>query len=136
MDREDKNTEQSKTRWFIDLDCYQPNNRSFFTLARHCLCPRCRQHLKAEKGETLVAELLATIKDCCSKKPGFITRELPILESIFRVFLANGNQPLNLEELAKQLSKGRGGNAYRTSVEVLSRLLKSDKYYGLRQITA
>jgi hypothetical protein len=64
----------------------------------------------------------------------FITGQLPILESIFRLFLANGNQPLDLEELGRQLSEWRGGDTYRTSAEILSRLLASDQYYGLRQI--
>jgi len=60
---------------------------------------------------------------------------LPVLESIFRLFLANGNQPLELEELGKQLSEWRDGDTYRTSEEILSRLLLSDQYYGLRQIS-
>ena len=78
--------------------------------------------------------ILPTIRDCCSNTPGFITRQLPILESIFRLFLANNNQPLDLEELGEQLSQWRGGDTYGTSAEVLSRLLESDQYYGLRQV--
>ncbi len=78
---------------------------------------------------------MTTIKDCCSKTPGFITGELPILESIFRLFLANGNQPLDLEELGRQLSDWRGGNTYGTSPEILFRLLNKDQYYGLRQVS-
>jgi len=39
-----------------------------------------------------------------------------------------------LEELREQLSEWRAGDAYRTSGEVLPRLLKSDRYYGLRQV--
>jgi len=90
--------------------------------------------LKVEEGEVPAADLLITIKDCCSNTPDFITGELPILESIFRLFLANGNQPLDLEELAKQLSERRGGDSYRTSTEILSCLLASDRYYGLKQV--
>ena len=134
MDREDISTDQVKTPWFIDLDWYQLNNRSFSTLAQRYLCAKCSERLAVGEGEILADELLAAIKDCCSKEPDFITGGLPILESIFRLFLANGNQPLDLEELGKELSKRRGGDPYRTSVEILSRLLKSDRYYGLRQV--
>ena len=133
MNREDIDTDQARPRWFIKLDWYQPNNRSFFTLARDCLCPQCRERLKVEEGEISTADLLSNIRDCCSKTPDFVTSKLPILESIFRLFLANGNQPLDLEELGQQLGERRGENAYRTSVEVLSRLLKSDQFYGLRE---
>ena len=134
MDREDIATDQVRQRWFIDLDWYQRNNRSFLTLTWECLCPRCRKRLKVEEGEVAAADLLTAIKGCCSKEPGFIIGGLPILESVFRLFLANGNQPLELGELGKQLSKWRGGDPYRTSVEVLSRLLERDQYYGLRQV--
>ena len=97
------------------------------------MCPKCREQLKAEEGEISAAELLSTIKDCCSKTLGFITRELPVLESMFRLFLANGNEPLDLEQLSRQLDEWWGGDSYRTSAEILARLLENDQYYGLRQ---
>ena len=131
VDKEDTSTNQDSPRWFIDLDWHQQSNRSFLALAQGCLCPKCQERLK---GKISAADLLTTIKDCCSKSPGFITGELPILGCVFRLFLANGNQPLDLEELSKQLNARRGGDPYRTSVEVLSRLLGSDQYYGLRQV--
>lgn len=134
MDVEDISTEQATSRWCIELDWYQLNRRSFITLAQECLCPACRKRLRVDEGEASEADVLATIKDCCSKTPEFITGELPILESIFRLLLANGNKPMDLEEIGSQLSERRGGDATRTSVEVLSRILESDRYYGLRQV--
>ena len=131
MGKEDTGTNQVSPRWFIDLDWHQQSNSSFFALAQGCLCPKCQKRLK---GEISAADLLKTIKGCCSKAPNFITGKLPILESIFRLFLANGNQPLDLEELGRQLSEWRGGDTYRTSAEILPRLLASDQYYGLRQV--
>ena len=47
MVKENLDAEQSKPRWFIDLDWYRQNGRSFATLAHGCLCPRCRERLKA-----------------------------------------------------------------------------------------
>ena len=134
MDQVSTNTKQPRPRWFIDLDWLQQNNRSFSVLAQSCLCPKCYERLKVEKGEILAGDLLSTIKDCCSKAPGFITYKLPILESVFRLLLATGNQPLDLEELGRQLSEGWGGDTYRISAEILPRLLSSDQYYGLSQV--
>jgi hypothetical protein len=131
VDNQNTATEQIRPRWFIDLDWYQQSNRSFLALAQGCLCPRCRERLQAV--EISSADLLATIKDCCSKTPDFITARLPILERIFRLFLASGNQPLDVEELGKQLTDWCGGETCGTSAGVLSRLLDSDQYYGLRQ---
>ena len=129
--KEDTNTNQVSLRWSIDLDWHQQSNRSFLALAQGCLCPKCQKRLK---GEISSADYLTAIKDCCSKTPNFITGELPILESVFRLFLANGNQALDLEEMGTQLSEWRGGDTYRTSSEILSRLLSDDQYYGLNQV--
>lgn len=134
MDRKEISSDQPEPRWFIDLDWYQQNNRSFSTLAQGYLCAKCRKQLNAEEKEFSAADFLSTIKECCGHNPDFITPKLPILESIFRLFLANGNQPLNLEKLGKQLSEQRGGDTYRTSVEILSRLLKDEQCYGLRPV--
>ena len=131
---EDTSTEQVKRHYFIDLDWYQPNSRSFSALAERCLCAKCRQQLNMKTGEIPAADLLAAIKDCCSSQPGFITGRLPVSECIFRLFLANGNQPLDLEEMAEQLSEWREGSLYRISAEVLSRILENDQYYGIRQV--
>lgn len=116
-------------RWFIDLDWLEQNNRSFLALAQGCLCSKCT---KKQKGGTEPEELISNIEDCCAKTSGFITGKSPILDSIFRLFLANGNQPLSLQELSKQLAKRRDDDSPRTSVEVLSRLLENERYYGLR----
>ena len=56
------------------------------------------------------------------------------MESVFRLILANGNRPLELEELGNQLRERLDGDTYRTSPEMLSRLLDNDRYYGLRQV--
>ena len=128
------NIDRIRQSWFIDLDWYQLNRRSFTTLAQRCLCSRCRERLQVETGEITAADLLMAITDCCSREPGFITGGLPILESIFRLFLANGNQSLDLETLGEQLREWRGEGLYRIPTEVLSRLLESDRYYGLRQV--
>ncbi len=131
MVEEDISAEQPVERWFVDLNWFPQNNRSFFALAQECLCPACRQRLTASPAEIAAGDLLAAISDCCSRTAGFIHGDLPILESVFRLFLANRNQPLDLEELSRELSERRAEAVYRTSPQVLSRLLKNDRYYGL-----
>jgi len=130
--REKINIDQPKTRWFIDLGWFQQNKRSISVLVESRLCVKCRKQLAAEGKNPTDIELLSMIKDCCSQAPEFITGQLPILESAFRLFLANGNQPLTLEELGKQLTEKRGGDTSRTSENILSRLLQSDQFYGLK----
>ena len=135
IDREDLNSpDQSNLKWFISLDSYQQDKRSFTVLAEHCLCNKCSDELKKGDEQPSFDDFLSTIKDCCSKTPGFINQKQPIMESVFRIFLSNDNQPLNLEELGTQLREFRSGDTYRTSPEILQRLLNTDRYYGIRQV--
>jgi hypothetical protein len=57
------------------------------------------------------------------------------MESVFRLFLGNGNKAMGLDEVVQQLGQLRGGDSYRTPRETLIRLLKNDNYYGLQEIT-
>ena len=132
MDNEEnEGADLIESRWCIDLDWYEQSNRSFLTLAQGSLCDNCAKKLEGEKVS--IPKLLSAVKKCCSKDPAFINRRLSVLESVFRLFLANGNQPLSLRELGEQLREHRSGDTYATWPEILYRLLSSDQYYGLKQ---
>lgn len=133
-EEEEVTDELPKERWAIALDWFQQNNRSISVLMENYLCPNCAKKFSTGGKEHSPKALMSTIKSCCSRNPTFINERLPILESIFRLFLSKGNQPLDLEELGNQLSQSRGGDPYRTSPEALSRLLKSDRYYGFQEV--
>ncbi|MBN1644301.1 MAG: hypothetical protein JW856_05750 [Dehalococcoidales bacterium] len=122
----------TEERWAIDLDWLESSNRSVSVLAIGSLCPGCRKKIKVATPDSKKNDLLKTIHTCCSRHPDFITPDLPFQESIFRIFLANGNKPLSLKELGDQLSQRRGINLYNTSETTLARLLKSADYYGIR----
>jgi len=126
---------QEEQRYFIASAWLEENNRSFITIAWYCLCPACSKRLESELEAVTPDSLLGTIKDCCSKAPNFIASKLPILEAIFRLFLANGNQPLSVREIATRLGAYRVGLPP-LSHRTLSRLLEKDNHYGIRQFLA
>ena len=76
---------------------------------RPCLAPchlvnkslmRCKpssRSLAENLGVTLVASPSSEIRKHCSKESDYITGETPVTEAIFRVFLANGNQPIEAD---------------------------------------
>lgn len=134
MDKEEVVAQQDNPRWFIELGWFQQNNRSFSVLAQNYLCAKCSKRLARQGKEIPDEKLLATIKDCCAQSPDFINYKLPILESVFRLFLSNGNEPLDLGELGRQLNERLGGDSYRTSSDILGKLLRRDNYYGLTQV--
>lgn len=124
-----------ETRWAIDLDWLKTTGRSFSVLAMDTLCPKCRKKLKVDTTEAKASDLLKSIQHCCGKSPDYINASLPFQESIFRIFLANSNKPLTLQELGEKLNERRGIDTHRTSPAVLTRLMQNDKYYGFRGMT-
>ena len=134
MDKKENGTRRDKAGWTIAREWFQQNNRSLTALIQDYACPKCAKQLSARKNEDSTKAIISAIQHCCSRTPDFIHSRLPITESIFRLFLANGNQPLGLEELGKQLSERRGGDPYRAAPEVLSRILNNDQYYGFQEI--
>lgn len=124
--------QQEEPYYSIDLNWFEENNRSFTTIVWHCLCPACQQRVEPELATLEPASLVTTIGGCCAKVSGFVTPKLPLRERIFRLFIANGNKPLTIEELAVQLNTGSEGSLS-VSPETLSRLLTNDRYYGFCQ---
>ncbi len=120
-------TDMASRRWFIDLGWYEENARSFVSLAKGCLCYEHRRLW--EDGGLAADDFLATIRDCCSAAEGFITANTPILETVFRLLLSRGNEPLTLGELVDMVREHHGGG-YAASPGALNRLLAEDRFYG------
>jgi len=132
MSEADKISELEDLSYFIDLDWFQENGRSFAVVVEHCLCPACRERLASELETMTPTSLIMNIRDCCSKVSGFINSKLSLLEKIFRLLLSNGNYPLSLTELVGRL----GLYSYSPtslSPQTLRRLLDNDQYCAFRQ---
>ena len=125
----DQDSRSAKIRYYIDMDWYKEQERSFLLLATSRLCPS--SHKKLPKSE---AGLLTIFKQCCSKWDGFLAPSMPLMEIVFRLFLANGNKPLSLEQiqtkLQQQLTDTMGSRDM--SIQKLKRIFDYDHFYGVR----
>jgi hypothetical protein len=122
---------EAQSTYHIDMDWYQEQGRSFALLATSRLSPS--SPMKIPKSKTA---LLNTIRQQSSKKEGFITPDLPLMEMIFRLFLTSGNQPLALEEIRERLEQclSETGAHRDLSIPKLKRIIEHDRYYGLRPV--
>jgi len=129
----DRDNGEAQCSYFIDMNWYQERGRSFTLLATSRLCPSS-QKKKIPKSETA---LLNTMKQCCSKWEEFVTPNMPLLEMIFRLFLANSNQPLALEQIQEKLQQRLSDSSEPRdlSISKLKRIIDEDRYYGLRPAT-
>ena len=118
----------AEPRYFVDIDWLKENNRSLSALVRPHLCSSCREKKISDKN------LVKRINQCCADKDGFVDPKLPLMEMTFRLFLSNGNKPLNLNQIQEQLKEWtvNAGILRDVSPEALRRLIGVDQYYGLR----
>jgi hypothetical protein len=145
---------QESKKYYVDLHWYDRTNRSFRVVAERRFCPACQSKLGTEVQERtpvldpktgrVVYEMrnvpygsnpTAVIRSCCAKERGYITAEMPVLETVFRVFLMNGNQPTDLDGVREELSQwfSLNARAHNYSPDLLRRLIEGDDYYGLRE---
>lgn len=151
----EKSESNNKPRYYVDLDWHQRKQRSFRALIESRLCSACQARLGTEveervstvKGKGGVkqevrsvpfpANPVSQIRDCCSKSKDFIRPNMPLQEAIFRVMLANGNQPLDAEEICQQLEwMGYGERARFISPSSIQRMLEADDFYGFASLPA
>jgi hypothetical protein len=128
------------TKFHIDFSWWAKQNKDIRVFMRELLCPESLEAAAAAPDKQLVdmvdpetAEvtradaLWEAIRACCSLKPGYIAPDTPILDGIFRVFLANGNQPLSIRELHERLDK-------RPPDVILRLLTRGQVYMGIKPV--
>ncbi|MGE3269597.1 MAG: hypothetical protein AB7P40_12680 [Chloroflexota bacterium] len=154
MVMEEVTPDESSTAYAVDVSWFEENRFSFDDFVQSRMCDSCQSRLDEEVEERFTVldqksgrasfEIRRTrygsnpvrvIHDCCSKKRHYITPDMPTLEAVFRVFLANSNQPLTLGQVREQLAEwcpGGGCQWLLLPVEQLERLVQHDRYYGIR----
>jgi len=106
------------TPFNIDFDWWKEHDRSWRVHLRSCLCEEHQEMYADLSGDEKVdwidpetAEvqcvdgLQHTLISHCAKQEQFITDQTTLTEALFRIFLANGNQPLSPEQMAESLDR-------------------------------
>lgn len=106
------------TKFHIDLAWWKETGENLRVYLWSHLCPDCQQvyesHLGTEDIDWVDPEtaevkrvdaLWHSLQTCCSQKSAFVTEQTPIIDAIFRVFLANGNAPLSPLQLYEIIGK-------------------------------
>lgn len=111
---------------------------SAFLLPR--LCRECRQEMAARPDKGLGPpwqEYMERIAEHCSREPGFITEETPLLEGVFRLLLGARNEPVPLSALKAALEEWwKAQDSVRIiTEETLLRVLQRSGAYGIRQVS-
>jgi hypothetical protein len=146
--------EEEPKKYYIDMGWFEQNQRSFRVVAEKRFCPGCKSKLGTETEERLPtidsktgrvvyetrkvafgSNPLSVIRSCCARERNYITSDMPVLEALFRVFLLNGNQPVELEVIREELSQWfpLTSRPHGYSTQLLRRLIEGDNNYGLSE---
>ena len=144
----------SDTQYAINTDWFEQQNFVFEEYTQARMCDACLPRAEEEVEERYTvfdqktgrasfdirrarygADPMRVIRDDCSKKRNYITPDMPTLEAVFRVLLANGNAPMRVAEVREQLAEwcpGGGCQWLLLPAEQLERVIRNDKFYGIR----
>jgi hypothetical protein len=127
------------TRYHIDFDWWRQSENDWHIHLRGLLCQEHQEmfsdystgelldFIDAETAEVRPMNgIQQAILSHCARQPEFLTGQTAMVEAVFRVFLANGNSPLSINELAEKL--GRPANI------ILSTFSGGRVYKGIRPI--
>ncbi len=127
------------TKFRIDFDWWKSQDRNWRNSLITFLCPEHReafaQHDEKEmldlvdpdtgevtKGDALIYTLITH----CARQNDFITPNAPLVDSIFKVFLSNNNQPMDSDELSAIIRK--------PALTILSTIGSTRVYKGIRPV--
>ena len=127
------------TPLFIDFEYWKSKEQNWRTLLTGYLCEDHYMQFKESidasalidvvDPETGEVEQKDVLIDClfshCARQNGFIQENGPLTDSIFRVLLSRGNQPLSAAELGEILNK---------NANTILKTVTSRNYRGIRAI--
>jgi hypothetical protein len=123
-----------QTRYHIDFDWWGQSDRDWRVHLSSLLCPEHQEAFSDFKGDEMVdwvdpdtAEVQSVdglqhvLISHCAKEEGFISERTALVDAVFRLFLANGNDPMTIADLAERLGRPpyvllktlSGGRVYR-----------------------
>jgi hypothetical protein len=141
--------------YHADPSWFEENNLSFEDVVRARMCDTCRARIGQDVEErvpvfdkatgrmrfevrqsTYGSDPLKCIREHCGRAKNYIHRDMPTLEAIFRIYLANANAPMTLDQVREQLAEwcpGGGCQWLLLPSDMVERLVQHDTHYGLRQ---
>jgi hypothetical protein len=148
------------TVYYVDQNWYETNGLSLQEIMQSRMCDTCQKRAAAgeEEEERYTAidpktrrtsfqvrrvpfarNPMKRIRDCCSSKKGYIHPDMATLEAVFRIYLAEANQPMPLSHVRERLVDWCPDGQCRwllLSDGQLERIVANDAYYGIRPFQA
>ena len=106
------------TKFHIDYEWWRRANRDVEVFLRDYLCPEHQQVVASGEEELAfdfvdpdtaevrrIGGLQQVLMSHCARQPGYLTPDNTLVDSVFRMLLANGNAPISSAELSQRLGR-------------------------------
>jgi hypothetical protein len=130
------NNRLSGMEYRLSLERLTELNRSPIPLLLARLSTSCPSYGKTPADIDDPTPLIAEIRTHCADNPDFVRQSMPLQEIVFRTLLLNGDGPMTLGELHRELTE-RWSSPLRpitVTLSGLARILDSDDFYGFESI--
>ena len=129
-------TSKDKIKYSIKLNNLEENEKKSLSLLLHTRI----QEIKNEKEDFKINKLedpqvyLNKLSELYKKSSSFLEPKTPVKEALFRLFVFNGNKPLTLKQINKNLSENWEMSQFPRdiSIEKLSSLIKNVSDYYIQ----
>ena len=128
--------ENPDRRYRLSAESLRAAGVSFAHLASVRSCADCRsERSHIERPDADPNEIIERIATCCSAKPEYILPQTPLMETVFRVYLARRNPTLSAAQLAAAINDlaARSRNPPLDPC-FLALALCADQHYGITPI--
>jgi hypothetical protein len=129
----------TQTPFHVDFDWWQETENDWHIHLRSLLCEKHQELVsRLTPGQPIdavdpvtaevhqVDALQHLIMGHCAQQPEFVDTHTALVDAVFRLLLANGNRPMNSEQLGARLGK---------SPEIVLKTLSGPRVYrGIRQV--
>lgn len=128
-----------KTKFHIDFDWWKNQDRNWRNALVAYMCPEHQAKFAdvdpsdefdlIDPKTAIVTRgdaLLDVLTHHCAHQEGFLSETAPLVDTIFKIFLVNDNEPLNPEELALKVN--------RPANTILSTIGAARVYKGIRPV--
>ncbi|MCL0029006.1 hypothetical protein M1N23_02525 [Dehalococcoidia bacterium] len=125
------NEDKLLPKYLIDIESEATVSRSLPLLIASRRCYLCQQADEDAPTDSDLQQFIHRIVEHCSAERDYLLPDTPLKEAIFRVLLANGNEPMDAEEVSAILTEKWAMTPFprNTAAEVITRLAESSWNY-------
>jgi hypothetical protein len=135
-DGNEDDEEKVLPKYLIDVDGAETAGRSIPMLIASRRCYLCQQADEDAPTDADPQQFIDRITEHCAAERDYLLADTPLKEAIFRVLLANGNEPMDAEEISVVLTDKWAMTPFprNTAADVIVKMADNSRNYCIARV--